>query len=1186
MANITTNVDVDYVTKDYSSVVDAVINFATVNFGSSSNTSANRLWTNFNADSFSRNWLEIVAFVSDIFFFYFDNQATQSYLQTATVRSAIKNIAKQFGFVPASATSASGVAQLEINAAGTVSRGFKLQASNGAIFFTTNNLVATVPGTYSVNVIQGEIANETFSAVGLQNEELDLAGPNVIRDLTNLNPQDISPQVTVNGNSYTLVDSLIRFNGTDTPAVLDSLGNVIGGGGRVFTLEERPNGTPFIRFGDGIFGRKIQPGETIQVTYRTGGGTQGNIPEQSLTTTLDTNVIVSSVSNATQFSGGADEQSIEQLRQLIPASLRTLDRAVAEQDYSDILVATFPEVFAASTEPNTTDPGVDLNVYVVPQGAGITNISDNILLRDRLTRFLDRRKTVTVQFQIQDAFGIDALISLEVFINDTASRSTVTSAIQTALANYFSLTDGGPEGSGIGFSEDILLKDINNIVQQISGIERFEIKRLTYRPRVESRSIGLLTQYNTSEVSIYRNVEEKEWLAAASGTESTVGGETIFLNESLIGFSYDSITGEVAYDFPVSLNGVSPGDRFIDGAGNDFAILAVDTVNSTLIIPEGATVNDVVTLNTHGSIESGQIAFEGYTVFKKILANATNLSSNSITDNNLDLSVLVSEGNAINARTILDNAQVFIPGEYSTGEFFLVDAASNIWEILSNDSNTIFTSITAVNDASVSSLTSGEYKIVRKLTGQQVIFQNSIFNIQYNSDNTLFSIGGLFNQIGTIGDSFQISFKQNNLGKLGVPLDIISFSDSSGVIRLNGSPQLNGISTEDVIIDNEGQIFNIVSVDNIAKPSVQYLETNLNNSVELEDSGLGSQYAQGFQVNDDDTYAVASFFLKREGNVIGNLTARIVADDGSGLPDISNTIEVSEPVQVTSIPKDNFYKVFFSFETPPVLSSSTQYHVILAADAGYASSKQSGVVSFSNSGLVEFNYNSASGVITFDSAVNLSSVEPGHFFVDSSGNLFPILAVSDSDDTINIASGETVDDSAPTVASEGSVVVNDRILVGIDSSSPTYPNGELSQFDGLSQWSNSTDGPSAGDFTDVDGNTFTEGDAIFTIEGTKTLTIDSNLTPNLGRGATVSRRYYDDENQVSFVIGASAGVITSATDVNAIGIGTVASVPNRPVDTFTFRTSRFVDDVINVRKNEIPQLDPSDIQIQIFGGVQ
>src|SRR5258706_10799610 len=115
MASIITssqNRDIDYIQKDFASSEDAIINFASVNFGPG--TSANRLWTNFNVDSFSRNWLEIVAFIADVFFFYFDNQATQTYLQTATIRSAVKDIAKQFGFVPSSATSASGVASFTI----------------------------------------------------------------------------------------------------------------------------------------------------------------------------------------------------------------------------------------------------------------------------------------------------------------------------------------------------------------------------------------------------------------------------------------------------------------------------------------------------------------------------------------------------------------------------------------------------------------------------------------------------------------------------------------------------------------------------------------------------------------------------------------------------------------------------------------------------------------------------------------------------------------------------------------------------------------------------------------------------------------------------------------------------------------------------------------------------------------
>lgn len=1172
MANITTNTDVDYVQKDFNSTVDAIISFANVNFGPG--TSANRLWTNFNADSFSRNWLEIVAFVSDVFFFYFDNQATQSYLQTATVRSAINDIAKQFGFVPASATSASGTATFTVTGAVTIPRGFKVRASNGADFFTTDNIVAVTAGEVSGSVLQGLIKTEQFTATGLQNEEIELQGPNVIRDSNSSNPADLTPQVIISGNDYSLVSSFIRHNGSDTDAVVDTLGNIIGGGGRVFTLDERPDGTPFIRFGDGVFGRKLVAGETVTVIYRTGGGSIGNISEQTLNTLVDSLPQVASVTNNAEFSGGADEQSIEQLRELIPASLRTLDRAVAEQDYSDILVANFSEVFAASTEGNTTDPGIDLNIYVVPQGSGITNITDNPSLQNRLANYIDRRKMVTVQFQILDAFGVATLIELEVFVTATTSRTTTIQAIQTNLQTFFDLAEGGTIGSGIGFAEPILLKDISNIVANVDGVSRFEIKQLSYRPRIQQNVVGLTTTYNTSDVSIFPNVTESEWLLTASGAVNRTSGVVLFDNTGLTGYTYTPADGVLQYDFPVDLDGVAPGDLFRDGSLTDFTILGVDVPNSNITLAEGLTINDTVSTSEHGSIRSGNTSYESYKVYKKTRATATNLSVDSITDNNLNLTVADGTGTAIDARTMLDNTNIYIPNQYATGDYFLVDAAGAIWEILENTSNEITTSITAVNDAAIVALTSGDYQIVRKLTGKQIVFQRSVFNIQYNTSNTIFSIGAQFSQIGTIGDPFQISSIQSNVGNIGIALDLISYDPGSGEIRLNGSPNLQGVSSDYVLIDSDGQLFNVVGANNVTRASVFYDDINQDEEFVLEDSGTGSQVAQGFQITDDDIYTVVSFNLKREGNIVGNLTARIVADDGTGLPDLGAPVAVSEPVSVAEISNSVFEKIIFSFVTPPTLSTGTQYHLVLNADAGYAASEQSGVVAFDNTGLIGFTYNTVTGAVEYSSPVNLSNVEAGHFWIDSNGELFTIQSVSDDDDLLFIAPGQTVDTSVPSNSSDGSVVINDRVLIGVDSSSPSYADGEFAVFDGA-QWSNSTLGPSP----------IAERDAIFSIEGTKTITVDSNLTPATGPGATASERYYDDASEISLVLGISGGTITSAPDAAPTGLGTVASVPNRPVDNFVFRTSRYADDVVNLRANEIPQLDVEDIDIQIFGGV-
>ena len=90
-------------------------------------------------------------------------------------------------------------------------------------------------------------------------------------------------------------------------------------------------------------------------------------------------------------------------------------------------------------------------------------------------------------------------------------------SIQTALTGFFDLSTGGSDGTGVGFAEQILLKDIHALISDIDGIERFEIKRLTYRPRIDENIVGLTTDYQSSEVTIFPTVSESEWMIGASG---------------------------------------------------------------------------------------------------------------------------------------------------------------------------------------------------------------------------------------------------------------------------------------------------------------------------------------------------------------------------------------------------------------------------------------------------------------------------------------------------------------------------------------------------------------------------------------------------------------------------------------------------------------------------------------------
>jgi len=138
-----------------------------------------------------------------------------------------------------------------------------------------------------------------------------------------------------------------------------------------------------------------------------------------------------------------------------------------------------------------------------------------------------------------------------------------------------------------------------------------------------------------------------------------------------------------------------------------------------------------------------------------------------------------------------------------------------------------------------------------------------------------------------------------------------------------------------------------------------------------------------------------------------------------------------------------------------------------------------------------------------------------------------------------------------------------------ETSSGSYINGNASTYNG-SIWSS-----------------LPTYDFFFEIAGTKSITLKSNLIPTIGT-ATISKRYYDDENEIAFVLGISEGLITKVDEgevVNDYGKGTVETEADQFVDRFVFRTSAYSDDIVNLRKQEIPQLETEDINIQIFGGV-
>ena len=90
-----------------------------------------------------------------------------------------------------------------------------------------------------------------------------------------------------------------------------------------------------IRHGDGAYGAIPPQGREIRVSYRTGGGVQGNVRPNTLTTLKD-RIPGLTVTNPRPATGGRDAESLDNLLVRGPTDFHRLERAVTARDYETL----------------------------------------------------------------------------------------------------------------------------------------------------------------------------------------------------------------------------------------------------------------------------------------------------------------------------------------------------------------------------------------------------------------------------------------------------------------------------------------------------------------------------------------------------------------------------------------------------------------------------------------------------------------------------------------------------------------------------------------------------------------------------------------------------------------------------------------------------------------------------------
>lgn len=236
-----------------------------------------------------------------------------------------------------------------------------------------------------------------------------------------------------------------------------------------------------IRFGNGFNGMtpRVGAGNLILESYRTGGGSNGNVPAGTIIQLKTTVPYVSGVVNHLPARGGVDAEPIEALRARAPTSFRHGGRAVTADDFRDLALLASPEVARAHTVPlfdlsidpdgRMDSPGT-VSVIIVPHTDAIAPIP-SVELVDRVHRWLEARASPGIDIVVVGPEYIQVAIQATVGLRDIDAAAAIEARIQSALSAFLHPLIGGRDGKGWSFGREPNRSDLMAVLQSVKGVD-------------------------------------------------------------------------------------------------------------------------------------------------------------------------------------------------------------------------------------------------------------------------------------------------------------------------------------------------------------------------------------------------------------------------------------------------------------------------------------------------------------------------------------------------------------------------------------------------------------------------------------------------------------------------------------------------------------------------------------------
>ena len=499
-----------------------LVNFTNLDFDQIKTTLKNYLKANSNFTDYDfegsnlSTILDVLAYNTYITSYNANMVANEVFIDSATLRENVVSLARNIGYVPKSRKAATSTVSFFVDTSNITPPPVSLTLHKGPIASTSGSF-----GNQSfVFSILEDITVPVFNNIASFDEIKIYEGVLLTNNFT-YNPRNPNQRYILpnSGIDTDLISAIVRPNETSTISVKYNLQNSLFGvnsESEVYYIQEIEDERYELIFGDGVFGKALEDGNYIQVSYIVSNGDGGNGISQftfsgrlSYTRNSITYNITSGISLLTTgliSLGGESIEPVESIRKFAPRIYASQNRALTSNDYETLIPAKiYPE-----TESISVFGGEEL---IPPQyGKVFISIKPRTgdflpnLIKENIKLKLKQYAVAGIVPEILDLKYLYLEVISNVYYNSNLapSASNISTIVQSNALKYAESTELNKYGARFKYSKFLKIIDDSHdaVTSNITRIQMRRDLRVVLNSFAEY-SIGFGNQFHINSMNGY-----------------------------------------------------------------------------------------------------------------------------------------------------------------------------------------------------------------------------------------------------------------------------------------------------------------------------------------------------------------------------------------------------------------------------------------------------------------------------------------------------------------------------------------------------------------------------------------------------------------------------------------------------------------------------------------------------------